>query len=769
MKTELNENRLKHHHGNEESCCCTHEPHSDHGEHHGHSHEHHNCCGEQDHAEHHKEGCCTHDHHSSDGEHHRHSHGKHNCHEEHCHTEHHQECCCGHDHSSHSHSEHDHCGHGHDCGCGHTHVSSKQMIFQFGFSAVFFAVGILSMIFFNTAYIFGLKAAPIFFVISWAAAGYQVVFASVKNILHGKIFDENFLMTIATTGAFILGEWAEGAAVMLFYNLGELVQHSAVDKSRKSIVDLMDLRPDFARLYKPGSDMQEEDNCVNPADVKVGSLILVKPGEKIPLDGIIMEGTGDFDTSSMTGESVPRSASAGEKVLGGFVNLTSVVIIKTTAGLENTAASKMLTLIETAQSRKAKVERFITSFAKVYTPIVTIGAVLISVLPPLLNYFIFSAPINGWQSFAPWFSRGLVFLVISCPCALVISVPLGYFGGIGGAAKRGILVKGADYIDALSKTKAVVFDKTGTLTKGILKVMTLMPSKNSDKDQLLKLAAIAESNSHHPIANAVKECAALTFSKEDYKNLSKMNLDNYTEIAGMGLSMDYDGQNLLAGKNSFITEKLKTEIPAEGNEIGGTQVYIAYGGKYIGCIILTDTLKPDSKEAISTLEKSGINRVEMLTGDNKKSAENIAAELGIKYFTPMLLPHEKVSRFEKISEEIKSKNKNACVIFVGDGINDAPVLARADAGIAMGAIGSDAAIEAADVVLMNDNPKLIPEAIRIARFTRKIVWENIALAFIIKIGFLTLGAFGLANLWAAVFADVGVALLAVFNSLRAKR
>ena len=487
------------------------------------------------------------------------------------------------------------------------------------------------------------------------------------------------------------------------------------------------------------------------------------------MDGVIYEGSAELDTSSMTGESLPRTAEKGSPVLAGFVNLTGIITVKTTASLENTAASKMLELIESAQNRKARVERFITSFAKVYTPIVTIGAVLLSVLPPLLSALIFSTPINGWESFAPWISRGLVFLVISCPCAFVISVPLGYFGGIGGAAKRGILIKGADYIDALSKADAVVFDKTGTLTKGVLKVMTLMPAENVEKYEFLKLAALAEFNSHHPIAKAVQDCALVNLSEEVTKTFPNAELTDYYEKAGKGISVNYKGKNLLAGKNSFISESIGKEIPLYGDEIGGTQVYAAYDGKYIGCLILTDTLKNEAREAISDLNKLGLSRVEILTGDNEKSAKKIAEDLGIKNYTSMLLPHEKVSRFEEISDEVKAKNKKASVIFVGDGINDAPVLARSDAGIAMGGIGSDAAIEAADVVLMNDNPRLVASAIRQARFTRKIVWQNIALAFGIKIGFLTLGALGLANLWAAVFADVGVALLAVFNSLRAKR
>ena len=779
-----------HEHKHDEHCSCGHEHHGHH-DHHDHSHDEHCGCGHKEEKDcsmrghdHHE-----HDHHEHDLDHHKHDHHEHEHHEhkhdEHCSCGHdHEEKDCrmrGHDHHGHSHDEHhDHCTcghdhhehHGHDhsgCGCEHHHGSSKEMVVQFGISALFFAGGIFARIFFDEAGIqiknFYAAFSTVLFVIAWLTAGYKVLLTSVKNILKGQVFDENFLMSVATIGAFILGDWTEGAAVMLFYNLGEVVQHSAVEKSRRSIIDLMDLRPDFARLY----DSDSKEKLVDPASVKIGSLVLVKAGEKIPLDGVIYEGSAELDTSSMTGESLPRTAEKGSPVLAGFVNLTGVITVKTTASLENTAASKMLELIESAQNRKARVERFITSFAKVYTPIVTIGAVLLSVLPPLLSALIFSSPINGWESFAPWISRGLVFLVISCPCAFVISVPLGYFGGIGGAAKRGILIKGADYIDSLSKADAVVFDKTGTLTKGVLKVMTLMPAENVEKYEFLKLAALAEFNSHHPIAKAVQDCALVNLSEEVTKTFPNAELTDYYEKAGKGISVNYKGKSLLAGKNSFISESIGKEIPLYGDEIGGTQVYAAYDGEYIGCLILTDTLKNEAREAISDLNKLGLSRVEILTGDNEKSAKKIAEDLDIKNYTSMLLPHEKVSRFEEISDEVKAKNKKASVIFVGDGINDAPVLARSDAGIAMGGIGSDAAIEAADVVLMNDNPRLVAAAVKHARFTRKIVWQNIALAFGIKIGFLTLGALGLANLWAAVFADVGVALLAVFNSLRAKR
>ncbi len=699
-----------------------------------------------------------------------------------------------------------------NCGCdshehkhehGHEHSSTKSMIFQFGISAVFFVAGLTVLFMDKDSLLFtlGKQAVTISllcFVIAWVFAGYKVVLTSLKNILKGQIFDENFLMTVATIGAFIIGEFPEAAAVMLFYNLGELVQHSAVDKSRSSIIDLMDLRPEFACVLVDDKDGNKIEKKVSPAEVGIGGLLVVRAGEKIPLDGIIEEGTTELDTASMTGESLPRSAEKNDEVLAGFVNLTGKIIVRTTKKLEDTAASKMLELIEEAQNRKAKIERFITSFAKVYTPIVTIGAVLLSVLPPLFLHLFYSAPITGWASFAPWVSRGLVFLVISCPCAFVISVPLGYFGGIGGAAKRGILIKGADYIDALAKARGVVFDKTGTLTKGVLKVMALLPTQegtnsaevpnaktsdsffgsgisketiknSSEKYDILKFAFLAEQNSGHPIARAISECAAVNLPEADYKELLNAGLNNYSEQAGKGISVDYKGKHILVGKNSFLEEKLGRAIPATGDEIGGSQVFVAYDNRYLGCIILTDTLKDNAALAISNLKKLNISHIEMMTGDSQKAAEHTANELGIENYKALLLPHEKVGNFERISAQIKSGNKKGKVIFVGDGINDAPVLARSDAGIAMGGIGSDAAIEAADIVLMNDNPALVPKAIELSRFTRKIVRQNISFAFIIKLGFLSLGALGIANLWAAVFADVGVALLAVLNSLRARR
>ncbi len=770
------------------SCGCNHNTgEHEHNHEHGHGHDMH-----ETHSHNHDGHSC-----GCGGHHGEHAHK----HEHHGHEAHHEHSCCCTEHT-HVHHEHTHDGHSCGCGCEHRHGSSKEMIIQFGLAVIFFITGILFSFVFNNYTVFAFnffefKMSALFFIFSWAAAGYTVLFASLKNIVKGKIFDENFLMSIATIGAFCLGEWSEGAAVMLFYNLGEIVQHSAVEKSRKSIIGLMDLRPEFARLYEPDTS-HSEDNLVDPASVKIGSLICVKPGEKIPLDGIVTEGISELDTSSMTGESIPRSVRQGEEILAGFVNLTGVLIIRTTKDLQNTAASKMLRLIEEAQNRKARVERFISSFARIYTPIVTISAVLISVLPPIFNALIFSMPIIGFETFSPWISRGLVFLVISCPCAFVISVPLGYFGGIGRAAKRGILIKGADYIDALSRSSAAVFDKTGTLTNGVLSVSQIFPAKQAgsfktenissvprdfgveklslEQQEILRLAVIAEFHSSHPIALALHKFIKEKLSISEYEDLQHTKVADYAEFAGKGVGLSYNEKKLFAGNFEFIKEEaahIKNDnlqnYDFQSEEIGGgTQVHILYGGEYFGFITLRDTVKTDSKKACAELFSLGIKRIEMLTGDNEVSARYVANGLGIKY-SAELLPHQKVERFEQITREVKNADKKSSVIFAGDGINDAPVLARADVGIAMGGTGSDAAIEAADVVLMNDNPRLIAEAVRVSRFTRRIVWQNISLAFFIKIGFLSLGALGIADMWGAVFADVGVALLAVFNSLRAVR
>lgn len=731
---------------------------------------------------------------------------------------------CNHIHETHNHDEHH-----------HDSLWDKHDIIRFSVAAVFFIVGIILKIAsepFKMSIQFGggtysIALSSLLFVGSWFAAGLEVIQTLLKTIGKGTVFDENFLMTFATLGAFILGEWSEGAAVMLFYNLGELLQAAAVQQSRRSITNLMDLRPEFVRLYRNPADSEsehgdthdccrhhheeadedcghhhhehhhEECDCdgghehehhhsheacccghhhgdddpdiVAPEDVPVGTLILVKPGEKVPLDGILVEGACSFDTSSMTGESVPRFVEAGGTVLAGFVNTDGLAVIKTTVAAENTAAAKMLQLVENAQDRKAKTERLISSFARVYTPIVTIGAVVLALLPPLVLSAVHSSPLS-WNAFVPWISRGLVFLVISCPCAFVISVPLGYFGGLGGAAKKGILIKGADFIDSLAKTDSVVFDKTGTLTAGVLTVQQVLPAEQFSTEELLELAYIAEYHSGHPIANAVKGYVLEWLGKEKTAAFEKeaAELRQYTEKAGSGVKMLHTGQELAAGSALFIFGNAEKQ-PASIAQAEGTKVFLSYGGHYAGCIICSDSIKPQSAQAIRELRGAGVGYLEMLTGDTKRTGEKIAAELQLDRCSSELLPHEKVARFEAISAERKKGNAHAVCVFVGDGINDAPALARADVGIAMGGIGSDAAIEAADVVLMTDNPQLIPQAIKSARFTRQIVKQNIVMSFVVKIAFLAGGALGVIGLWAAVFADVGVALLAVCNSLRARR
>lgn len=594
------------------------------------------------------------------------------------------------------------------------------------------------------------------FVLSWLVAGYRVVINSVRNIFRGDVFDENFLMTVATVGAFAIGQWSEGAAVMLFYNLGEMVQESAVSRSRRSITDLMDVRPDSARLAGDGS-------VVHPSSVPKDTLIRVLPGEKVPLDGVIVEGSSCFDTSRLTGESMPRDAVPGSEALAGFVNGSGLLVIRTTAVFAETAAAKMLELIENAQNRKARAEKLITTFARVYTPIVTIGAVALAIAPPVLSWLWGSSPSLDAAAFSPWVYRALVFLVISCPCAFVISVPLGFFGGIGGAARAGILVKGADYIDVLARAKAVVFDKTGTLTKGAFSVRSVEPAEGIDAKGLVTLAAASEYHSNHPVALAIG-----AYASSGGLSFDPAEISGYAERAGYGLKLSLSGSTVLAGSRRLMEEERVSGLPPPFSG-AGTPVEFARGGVYMGRITLGDEPKEGAALAVASLRALGVDDVVMLTGDVESAARAVARELDIREYRAGVLPHEKVALFEEISARVKTAHPGGTVLFVGDGINDAPVLARADAGLAMGGMGSDAAIEAADVVLMTDRPLLVADAIRSARWTRRIVWENIILSFAIKIGFLTLGALGIATLWEAVFADVGVALLATVNSLRARR
>ena len=583
------------------------------------------------------------------------------------------------------------------------------------------------------------------FFASYIVIGGDVLTSAFKNILKGQIFDENFLMSIATIGAFAIGEYPEGVAVMLFYQLGELFQSIAVNRSRNSIADLMNIRPDYANL-KTGNDIEK----VSPDTVKIGDLIVVKPGEKVPLDGEVIEGNSAFDTSALTGESLPREISPGENVLSGFINRTSLITVKVTKLFSESTVAKILDLVENATAKKSRTENFITKFARYYTPVVVILALLIAVLPPFV--------IPG-VLFKDSLYRALIFLVVSCPCALVISIPLGFFGGIGSASRHGILIKGANYLEALNNVDTVVMDKTGTLTKGVFKVTEI--NVNNDvcdrisEDELLRLAAHAESFSTHPIAQSIVRA----YEKKG-NTINKSLLNDFEEKSGYGIKVNIDGQSVTAGNYRLMElENIKTDKRKDL----GTVVYVATDGNYIGSILIADEIKKDAEKAVSGMKENGVKNIVMLTGDTKAIGESTASMLNIDKVYTELLPDQKV---EKLEEIFKEKSDDGKVIFVGDGINDAPVLARADIGIAMGGLGSDAAIEASDVVIMNDEPSKIVTALKIARSTRAIVWQNIFFAASIKIIVLILGAGGLATMWEAVFADVGVALLAVLNAMR---
>ena len=577
----------------------------------------------------------------------------------------------------------------------------------------------------------------IIFIVAYIVVGGDVLIKAIKNIGKGQIFDENFLMSIATIGALAIGESAEAVGVMLFYKLGEYLQAKAVGKSRKSIAELMEIRPDYANL-KLGTDIK----VVSPYDVEVGDLIVVKPGEKIPLDGTVVDGISMIDTSALTGESLLREVSVGEEVLSGFINKNSVLTVRVDKEFEESTVSKILDLVENASSKKSKTENFISKFSKCYTPIVVISALVIAIVPPII--------IPG-AYFNDWFYRGLIFLVVSCPCALVLSIPLSFFSGIGYASKQGILIKGSSYLEVLRSVDTVVFDKTGTLTKGVFDV-TAINTVGISEDELLRYAAIAEVNSNHPIAKSIV----------NHLN-GEIELDkitNYEEIAAHGIKVEYDGQYILAGNEKLMmTENI---LFSKAKEVG-TIVYISVNKRYRGYIVISDEIKEDSKEAIEYLRRIGIKEIVMLTGDNKAVADDIASKLNLDKVFSNLLPTDKVSKLEELYEGRDEKSK---IAFVGDGINDAPVLARADVGIAMGGLGSDAAIEAADVVLMTDEPSKIGKAIEISKKTNKIVWQNIIFALSIKIIVMILGAGGVATMWEAIFADVGVALIAVINAMR---
>ena len=594
------------------------------------------------------------------------------------------------------------------------------------------------------------------FLVSYLVIGGDVLLSAFKNILNGQVFDENFLMAIATIGAFAIGEYPEGVAVMLFYQLGELLQGIAVNNSRKSIVSLMDIRPDYANI-KVGEGIKK----VSPEEIKVGEIIVVKPGEKVPLDGKIVKGASTFDTSALTGESLPREAKAGDDVLSGFINKNGLIEIQVAKVFSESTVSKILYLMENAGSKKSKTENFITKFARYYTPAVVITALIVAIFPPLL--------IQG-ATFLDWIYRALIFLVVSCPCALVISIPLGFFGGIGGASRHGILIKGTNYLEVLNDLESVVMDKTGTLTKGIFKVTEVNVKNNIKindfennkteltKPLLLKYAAHIEKFSNHPIAQSIVAEYENSVSKVD-ENVVK----DFEEISGFGIKVNINNHQFLAGNSKLMNLE---NITFDKKENLGTAIYLAADGKYIGNILISDEVKEDSARAIKGMKENGVKEIVMLTGDNEAISKNIAEKLGIDKVFTELLPNEKV---EKLEEIYKTKSEKGKIAFVGDGINDAPVLARADLGIAMGGAGSDAAIEAADVVIMNDEPSKIVTAIKIAKKTKEIVWQNITVAFAIKIVVMALGLFGDATMWEAVFADVGVALLAVLNATRVLR
>ena len=605
----------------------------------------------------------------------------------------------------------------------------KRMLFRVLASAVLFAVALLL----PTEGWLRLFT----FLIPYAVIAWDVLWRAVRNIAHGQVFDENFLMSLATVGALATGEYPEAVFVMLFYQVGELFQSYAVDQSRKSITSLMDIRPDYANIEVDGQLRQ-----VDPEDVAVGDTIVIKAGERIPLDGVVLEGTSNVDTAALTGESLPREAQPGDDVISGCVNLSGLLRVRVTKAFEESTVAKILDLVENSSSKKAKAENFITKFARYYTPAVVLAAVALALLPPLFTSIQWVDSIQ----------RALNFLVVSCPCALVISVPLSFFGGIGGASKNGILVKGGNYLEVLAKTELVVFDKTGTLTRGVFNVTAIHPD-HCGEAQLLELAALAESYSDHPISRSLKEAYG--------KELDASRVSNVEELSGRGVRATVDGRQICAGNDKLMEDIGVSWHPCHRV---GTTVHVASDGVYLGHIVISDEVKPDAKEAITALKACGVRRTVMLTGDAKAVGESVAQELGLDEVHTQLLPADKVTRVEALLGEVSPKGALA---FVGDGINDAPVLSRADIGIAMGGLGSDAAIEAADIVLMDDKPSKLADAIRIARRTLAIVCQNIVFALAVKFLVLALSAAGVANMWEAVFADVGVSVIAILNAMRA--
>lgn len=573
------------------------------------------------------------------------------------------------------------------------------------------------------------------YLVPYIIIGYDIIIKAARNISHGQVFDENFLMMIATFGAFGVKEFEEAVAVMLFYQVGELFQGYAVGKSRQSISEMMDICPEYANIEENGELKQ-----VDPDDVEIGSIIIIKPGEKVPLDGVIIEGNSMLDTAALTGESVPRCAKAGDEIVSGCVNGSGTLKVKTTKAFEDSTVAKILELVENASSKKARVENFITRFAKYYTPVVTIAAVIIAIIPSIIT--------GNWGD---WITRACIFLVISCPCALVISVPLGFFSGIGSASRIGVLVKGSNFLEAVAEVTTIVMDKTGTLTKGEFKVSEIVPSGISE-ERLLEIAAYGESFSTHPIAASIKEAYDNKIDTDRIKDVK--------EISGHGVELLFDGKEALVGNGKLLKSH---NISYEEHKSGGTVVYVAYDNTFAGAIVISDTIKDGAKEAVADMKKVGVKNVVMLTGDRQKAAEEVAGELGIDTVYSELLPSDKV---QKVEELLASKIGKEKVAFVGDGINDAPVLTRADVGIAMGSMGSDAAIEAADIVLMDDDVRKIASTVKIARKTLGVVKQNIVFALGVKLIVLILGALGVANMWEAVFADVGVSVIAILNSMR---
>ncbi|MCR1971515.1 heavy metal translocating P-type ATPase [Clostridium cochlearium] len=620
---------------------------------------------------------------------------------------------------------------------GHSHDHGETKLGNESISKISMAIGIiLAIVAFLIKDEESLKTS--LFIVSYILVGYEIIIIALKNILRGEIFDENFLMAVATIGAIAIKEYPEAVAVMVFYKIGEIFQDYAVDHSRRSIANLVDIRPEFANVKKG-----ENIEMMSPEEVQIGDIIIVKPGEKVPLDGEIIEGQSYLDTSILTGESVNRKVEKGDVVLSGSINNTSLLTIKVTKNFGQSAVSKILDLVENASSKKAPTENFITKFAKYYTPAVVFSALALAVLPPI---------ILGSYEFSKWIYRALVFLVISCPCALVVSIPLGFFGGIGAASRNGILIKGGNYLEALQNVEIAVFDKTGTLTEGVFEVSQVKTHKDIKEDELIRLASLGESFSNHPIAKSIVNYYG--------KDIDKQEIKEYEEISGHGIRALLDEGELLVGNHKLMELK---EVNYEKTKDFGTVVYVALNKNYLGYIIISDRIKEDSKKTIKELKNMGVKKTVMLTGDNKSAGERIGKELALDEVHTDLLPENKIEELEKLFSQ---KSLGGKLVFVGDGVNDAPVLARADIGIAMGGLGSDAAIEASDIVIMEDNPFKIIKGIEIAKKTKKIVWQNIIFSLGVKFVVLTLGALGFANMWAAVFADVGVTLIAVLNSMR---